>query len=71
MTDKIEFMHNGRLIAFAESSHAPDRGDLINIRKENWIVMGRTFTLDHAGSRNPSMSCIINLAGPLKDPSDG
>ena len=65
MTDRIEFHHRDRIIAWSESSHAPDRGDLVNIRKETWKVLGRSFTLDYADSpRERAMVCVINLCAP-------
>ena len=65
MTDRIEFHHRDKIIAWSGSSHAPDRGDLVNIRKETWKVLGRSFTLDYAdNARERSLVCVINLCAP-------
>ena len=61
--DQIEFhLGDGMILAMA-SSHAPDRGELVNIRKTTYRVIGRTFTVDYADdARQRAMVCIVNLA---------
>jgi len=60
--DKIEFHMGGAVIAWADSSHAPDRGDKVNIRKQTYKVLGRTYTLDYADdARQRSVVCVLNL----------
>lgn len=62
MPDMIEFWVDGGAIAFVNSSHAPDRGDKVNIRKVTYRVIGRTYALDQADEpRQRQMVCIINL----------
>lgn len=61
--DGIEFHLGERVLLSMESSHAPDRGDLVNIRKVTYRVIGRTYTVDHADEpRERQMVCVINLA---------
>jgi len=63
MTDAIEFHLGNQVILAMESSHAPDRGDLVNIRKVTYRVVGRTYTIDHASEpRMRQIVCVINLA---------
>lgn len=62
MRDMIEFHLGEKIIAWAESSHAPDRGDMVNIRSTTYVVKGRTYTVDHADSTvQRSVVCVINL----------
>jgi len=62
MSDAIEFFVSDRLLLTVESSHAPDRGDLVNIRKTEYRVIGRTYTVDQADEpRLRQVVCIINL----------
>lgn len=46
--DVVEVYIGKRAILRAESSFAPDDGDLITIRKQTYRVVGRSFTVDHA-----------------------
>lgn len=63
MNDQIEFHLDDRLLTTANSSHAPDRGDLVNIQNVTYRVVGRTYTVDYSdkppGYR--TVVCIINL----------
>ena len=62
MKDAIEFHHDDRVLLLVESSHAPDRGDLVNIRKQTYRVIGRTYTVDHADEAHlQQVVCVINL----------
>ncbi len=45
--DAIEFHMPDGLILTVESSHAPDRGDKVNINKRTYKVIGRTYTVDY------------------------
>lgn len=63
MSDAVEFFLGDRLLVAVDSSHAPDRGDLVNIRKQTYRVIGRTYTVDHSDEpRQRQVVCIINLA---------
>jgi hypothetical protein len=59
----IEFhLQDGGILVAAESSHAPDRGDLVNIRSVTYRVIGRTYTVDQAdNARLRQVVCVINL----------
>lgn len=60
--DAIEFFCADRLVTRAESSHAPDRGDGINIRGQNYRVIGRTYTVDYADDPNlRSVTCVLTM----------
>lgn len=62
--DRIEFylVGQGGYIASTESSHAPDRGDKVNIRSFNYVVVGRSYTVDHAAEFHlTSVVCVITL----------
>jgi hypothetical protein len=62
LPDGIEFHVGERILLSMESGHAPDRGDLVNIRKVTYRVIGRTYTVDHADeARERQMVCVINL----------
>jgi hypothetical protein len=63
--DQVEFHFPDGEVLAVESSHAPDRGDLVNIRKVTYCVIGRTYTVDHAHERDlTQVVCIVNLADP-------
>ena len=65
MSDQIEFHFGDRVILVADSSHAPDRGDLVNIRTVTYTVIGRTYTVDNSDdARRRCVVCVINLATP-------
>lgn len=60
--DAIEFHLGPRTLLAMESSHAPDRGDLINIAKVTYRVIGRTYTVDNSENlRLRQMVCVVNL----------
>lgn len=60
--DIIEFWHGPDVLCTVESSFAPDRDDLVNIRKKTYKVIGRTFTVDHSEEGYlKQVACIINL----------
>ena len=61
MKDMLEFYVGKRCICALESSHAPDRGDMVNINKITYKVTGRTYTIDYVGERNVHANCIITL----------
>jgi hypothetical protein len=62
MGDWIEFHFGDRILLSLESSHAPDRGDLVNMRSVTYRVIGRTYTIDHADRpRERKTVCVINL----------
>ncbi|MBC8037584.1 MAG: hypothetical protein H7X89_10255 [Rhizobiales bacterium] len=63
MSDGIEFRLGDRMLLAMETSHAPDRGDLVNIRKTDYRVIGRTYAVDDANDpRLREMVCIVKLA---------
>lgn len=63
MADAVEFHLGERILLSMESSHAPDRGDLVNLRKVIYEVIGRTYAVDYADEpRARQMVCVINLA---------
>lgn len=67
--DRIEFYREGERghIAVTDSSHAPDRGDKVNIKGVTYMVLGRTYTVDQSDNWNlTSVVCVITL-GPLPD----
>jgi len=67
--DQIEFHLGDRILVVADSSHAPDRGDLVNIRKVTYTVIGRTYTVDHSDEpRQRRVVCVINLEATRADP---
>ena len=63
--DRIEFYVGGvskGLFAFVESSHAPGRGDKVNIRGETYTVRGRSYSLDQSERISErSMCCVVVL----------
>lgn len=60
--DRVEIFMQDKLLVQLESSHAPDRGDTINIRQKNYKVIGRTFTVDYADSISQrQINCIVNV----------
>ncbi len=63
--DRIEFYVGGVSkghIAVVESSHAPDRGDKINIRGVTYTVMNRSYALDESDCIiEQSMCCVVIL----------
>ena len=46
--DRLEIWLGKNLLLAIDSSFAPAEGDLINIKKVTYQVMGRSFTIDHA-----------------------
>lgn len=67
--DAIEFHVGNRCILEIDSSHAPDRGDKVNINKRTYKVIGRSYTIDHAydGPALQKVYCIINLEELLSE----
>jgi len=66
MKDTVEFYLRDSKQPFltVESSFQPNDGDLINIRKATYKVLGRSFTVDHAANDNRCMRCnvIVGIA---------
>lgn len=62
MADSIE-MYLGdeqRPFLFLDSSFAPEKGDLINLEKKTYIVLGRSFTVDYASlPRQKRIRCNV------------
>lgn len=64
--DRIEFYLGDACVSRIESSHAPDRGDKVNIRKTTYVVVGRSYTVDHADEFwQRSLCCVVTL-GPVE-----
>lgn len=63
MADKLEFYDGDKQQPFLTlaSSFQPNDGDLINIRKVTYKVVGRSFTVDHAGEVDESIRCNVIL----------
>lgn len=62
--DRIEFYERATsaLLASTQSSHAPDRGDKVNIRSKTYVVAGRSYTVDHAAEFHlTSVVCVVSL----------
>ncbi len=61
MSDKLEFYLDGKQNAFLtlDSSFQPNDGDLVNIQKVTYKVIGRSFTVDHAGKLDKSIRCNV------------
>jgi len=41
------------------AAYQPDEGDLINIKKETYKVIGRSFTIDHSLLPSRTMRCNL------------
>lgn len=51
-----------RCIFRGETGYVPDRGDIINLRKKNYRVIGRTFTIDNSANALLSqVICVLNV----------
>lgn len=61
MTSKLEIYRNGEQqpIYITKTEFHPITGDLINILGVTWEVLGRSFTIDMAGSPEQSIRCNI------------
>lgn len=61
MSDKIEFYLGEKKQPFVTlfSSFQPNDGDLVNIKGVTYVVLGRSFTVDHAGQRDESIRCNV------------
>jgi hypothetical protein len=62
VSDRIEFYLEGKQQPFLslDSSFAPTEGDLINIEKVTYEVLGRSFTVDQAADiRLRSIRCNV------------
>ena len=46
--DRLEIWLNDRILLGVDSSFAPAEGELINIKKITYRVVGRSFSVDHA-----------------------
>jgi hypothetical protein len=61
MEDIIEFYVDDHLVTAVKSSFAPDIGEKVNIMKQTYEVIGRTYTVDYANERFAHCNCIVNL----------
>jgi hypothetical protein len=69
VADTVEFYEDGNHQPFMtlDSAFAPNDGDLVNIRGETWVVLGRSFAVDYADERlRRQMRC--NLIVERKTP---
>ena len=62
-TDRVEFYLDKSLnpMMIHDGSFQPEEGDLINILGTTYQVIGRSFTIDRAGSRDAVMRCNVIL----------
>lgn len=61
MGDRIEFWIGKSILLAIDSSFAPVDGDLINIQKITYRVIGRSFTVDYANTPQRQMRCKVIL----------
>jgi hypothetical protein len=64
MKSRVEFYLAGRNNYFCgvDAEFQPNEGDLVNIRKVTYKVLGRSFTVDHADDVNQtSMCCNVTV----------
>jgi hypothetical protein len=47
-SDRLEVWLGAKLLLAMDSSHSPAVGELINIKKATYKVVGRSFTVDRA-----------------------
>ncbi|CAB4151308.1 hypothetical protein UFOVP938_36 [uncultured Caudovirales phage] len=61
MNESIEFYLEKHAAPFlvVAASFQPNEGDLINIKKETWKVIGRSFTIDHSLLPSRTMRCVL------------
>jgi hypothetical protein len=62
MKTRVEFYLNSRNSYFCgvDAEFQPNDGDLVNIRKVTYKVIGRSFTVDHADDINECrMRCNV------------
>ena len=61
MNETLEFYLDNSLNPFlvVNTSYQPLDGDLINIKKETFVVIGRSFTVDHSLLPSRTMRCNI------------
>ncbi len=62
MNDTVEFYEDGhqRPFLIVNSSFQPNDDDLVNIKKQTWKVIGRSFTVDYADDfQNRKMRCVV------------
>lgn len=57
--DRLEIWEGEALIFSMDSSFAPNEGDLINIKKTTYRIVGRSFTIDYAGEVGQCIRCNI------------
>ena len=69
MTDTVEFYREASQHPFCAvaASFQPHAGDLVNIKGETWVVVGRSFSVDHSDTPSKAMRCnvIVHPAAPL------
>lgn len=61
MADRMEVVCDGVCVFAGETSHSPEPGELINIRKLTYQVLGRTFTVDYVDERHVQVVCYLNV----------
>lgn len=62
MSDTVEFFLRDQPQPFlvVDSAFQPNDGDLVNIRKVTYRVLGRSFTVDYADQpRRRQMRCVV------------
>jgi hypothetical protein len=63
MTDKLEFYFEDKQNPFIilDSSFQPNDGDLVNIKGVTYVVLGRSFSVDHSAKPERSIRCNVIL----------
>ncbi len=60
--DQLEIFIDGHLEAVIETSFAPAKGETINFRQVDFVVLSRTYTIDHIDEpRQRAAVCVINV----------
>ncbi len=61
MSDRVEFYLDKKAQPFCSvaSSFQPNDGDLVNIKKVTYVVLGRSFTVDTDGFGLTKMRCNV------------
>lgn len=68
-SDRLEIWLGDKLMFGLDSSFAPVEGELINIRKITYKVVGRSFSVDYADDMyERSIRCNV-IVEPVKEPA--
>lgn len=63
---RVEFYKEGVQQPFCgvAAGFQPEEGDLVSIKGETWKVVGRSFSVDYAGTANAEMRCNVIVRSP-------